>query len=251
MNILLLMAGDSSLFEEAGYSYPKNLIEINGMPLVQHVLESLSALKKLSENLICLVPREENRRYHTGAVINLLMPGVTVMEVDEPTAGAACTALLAIEHIDKDESLVIVNGDQLIQADLVKILDEFREQHLDGGLVVFESVHPRWSYVRCNEVGLVVEVAEKRPISNLANAGFQYFAKGRDFVSAAKSLIIKDTQLEGNFYVCPTYNEMLLNQARIGIHEIPRQKYFSLANPQNIRKYEESFYLNPQELQYA
>jgi dTDP-glucose pyrophosphorylase len=251
MNILLLMAGDSSLFEEAGYSYPKNLIEINEMPLVQHVLESLSALKKLSENLICLVPRGENRRYHTGAVINLLMPGVTVIEVDEPTAGAACTALLAIEHINKDESLVIVNGDQLIQADLVKILDEFREQHLDGGLVVFESVHPRWSYVRCNEVGLVVEVAEKRPISNLANAGFQYFAKGRDFVSAAKSLIIKDTQLEGNFYVCPTYNEMLLNQARIGIHEIPRQKYFSLANPQSIRKYEESFYLNPQELQYA
>jgi dTDP-glucose pyrophosphorylase len=248
MNILLLMAGSSESFKQAGYTYPKNLIEIEGLPLVQHVIEKLENLLTHNNHLVCMVQREENRRSHISSVIHLLSPNATVLEVSSETAGAACTALLAIEHINTSEPLVIVNGDQIIEADINPILTQFQHKDWDGGIVVFEAVHPRWSYVRCNAEGLVIEAAEKRPISKQATAGIYYFARGQDFVSATISMIKKDAHVEGKFYICPVYNEMLLNQAKIGVKQIPRTSYFSLANPQGFHIYEEFIRPNSKQL---
>lgn len=239
MNILLLMSGSSNAFQEAGYPYPKNLVEIDGLPLVQQVLDSLSSLQQFDSQIICMIRREENRQHHTGTVINLLAPNAIVREVHGVTAGAACTALLAIEYINNDEPLAIINGDQIIETNLAATLSDFQYRNLDGGIVVFEAVHPRWSYVRCNSEGLVVETAEKRPISKLATAGFYYFSQGKYFVNSVMEMIKKDDQIGGNFYVCPTYNQMLLKQAKIGIHKIPREAYFSLATPQCVMAYED------------
>ena len=119
-----------------------------------------------------MLRREETLRHHTDRVARLLCPAVTVLDVANSTAGAACSALLAVEYIDNDEPLVITNGDQVILADLPAAVADFRQRQIDGGLIVFDGVHPRWSFVRCNADGFVVEAAEKRPISQLATAGF-------------------------------------------------------------------------------
>ncbi len=239
MNILVLMAGGDDAFKEAGYLYPKNLTEIEGLPLVQRVIESMAPLLVPSNTLICCIRKEENQQVHTGSVINLLVPSAKIVEVDGATGGAACTALLAVEHINSDEPLLIMNGDHLLAADLATAIADFKARKLDGGVVVFEAVHPRWSYVKLGAGDLVVETAEKRPISNLATAGTYYFARGRDFVSAATEMIKKDAQVGGLFYVCPAFNQLILRQARIGVHRIGRNAYHSLANPQSVRQYED------------
>jgi dTDP-glucose pyrophosphorylase len=246
MNILLLMAGGSEAFVEAGYLYPKNLVEVDGLPLAQRVIDRVLGLRRFGSKFVCLVQTEEDRQYHTADVVRLLVPDADVVAVPAPTAGAACTALLAIEHIGGDEPLLIVNGDQIIAADLKTIVHEFARRELDGGIVVFEAVHPRWSYVKCDEEGLVVEAAEKRPISNLATAGVYYFARGSDFVSAAMQMITKDAQVGGRFYVCPAYNELILKQSRVGVSKIQREEYFSLANPQGVHAYEEYLRSHPE-----
>ncbi|HTB63402.1 MAG TPA: glycosyltransferase family 2 protein [Opitutales bacterium] len=239
MNVLLLMAGPSDKFREAGHTFPKNLVEIEGRPIMQRVLENVFPLIGAKDRLIVVLNREEIQRYHTDSVARLLAPKVCVREAPGKTAGAACSALLAIEQIDNDQPLVICNGDQVILADLPAALADFKKHDLDGGVIVFEDVHPRWSFVKCNAEGLVVETAEKRPISKLATAGFYYFKRGRDFVRAAERMIIKDSQVDGLFYVCPAYNELLLENARVGVHMMPRQNYFSLATPQGAQIYTE------------
>jgi len=85
---------------------------------------------------------------------------------------------------------------------------------------------------------LVVEAAEKRPISRLATAGFYYFARGRDFVDATSEMIKKDAHVNGQFYICPCYNELILRQRRIGVRVIPRSAYRSLAAPGDVHAYE-------------
>src|SRR5689334_20348839 len=149
MNIVVLMAGGSESFQEAGFAYPKNLVEIHGQALVQRVIEGLAPLLYPGNRLVCLVRREENRQYHTGEVIRLLVPDAEVIEVPATTAGAACTALLAIETVNTDEPLLLVNGDQIVDENLRAIVHGFEKRRLDGGVVVFEAVHPRWSYVKC------------------------------------------------------------------------------------------------------
>jgi len=243
MNILLLMAGDSKRFEEAGYAFPKNLVEIDGLPLVEHVLRQFEPLMPRSR-VTCLVREEENRRFHTADVIRLICPTATVVAVAGIESGAACTALLAVEHLVRDEPLLVFNGDQIIGRDLSEVIGDFEGRDLDGGTVVFEAVHPRWSYVRLDDDGLVVEAAEKRPISTHATAGAYWYRRGGDFVDAIMDMIRKDARVDGRFFICPAYNEMILRHRRIGVVEIERSDYHSFATPQGVREYEDGLHAN-------
>ncbi len=231
INVLILMSGSSHAFKEAGYVFPKNLVELGGVPLVQRVLEHLAPLGAFDARYLCVLRHDENAKHHTGAVIHLINPAAVLVELNAETSGAACSALLAVEHINNDTPLIIVNGDQMLDADLPAMIRDFQGRSLDGGILVFEDLHPRWSFVKCNEAGLVIEAAEKRPISKLATAGFYYFARGSDFVLAATEMVKKDAQVNGLFYICPAFNELILRQRRIGIHLIPRKSYRSLATP--------------------
>jgi len=95
LQLLILMSGRDDAFRDAGYLYPKSLVEIGGMPLVQVVLDSLAELRRQSTRVICTIRREEDRKHYTGAVIRLIEPSADVVLIDE-TAGAACSSLLTI-----------------------------------------------------------------------------------------------------------------------------------------------------------
>ena len=236
MNILVPMAGPDEAFREKGYGPTKNLTELDRKPLVQHVYENLATLR--DARFLFVVRRDEVARFHLDGILHLLDPSCVVIVAEGATAGAACTALLAIEHIRNDEPLIIANGDQVLLTDLQAAVDDFQARNLDGGIITFDAVHPRWSYVRIDERGFVVEASEKRTISRHATAGFYYFRRGRDFVDAATDMIRKDANVGGGFYVCPVYNQMILRQAKIGIHPVPVDAYYSLATPQGVPPYE-------------
>lgn len=239
LNVLVLMAGSSAAFREAGYTYPKSLIEIAGVPALERVLDIYRPLEATGARFIFVVRGEENRRFHLAMVIRLLMPDAVIIETAGETAGAACTALLAAEAVNNGDPLLIVNSDQIVEHDLAVMIAGFRGRGLDGGVLTFKAVHPRWSYVRCDDEGLVVEAAEKRPISHLATAGIYWFAHGRDFINAAQRMILKDAHVDSAFYVCPSYNEMILQQKRVGIDLMPASRYVSLATPALLQRYEE------------
>jgi len=229
------MAGDSRLFEAVGMPFPKNLTEIDGAPLVEQVLRCVKDLG----DVLCLVRAEENRVFHTADVIRLLDPTATVVEVPDLESGAACTALLAIDEIVGDEPLLVFNGDQLVDIQLAAVIEDYEKRQLDGGVLVFRAVHPRWSFVKVDDAGLVVEAAEKRPISMHATAGTYWYRRGEDFVASVMSMILKDAHVDGRFYICPAYNEMVLRRKKIGIYEMDRSAYWSLATPQGVSAYEE------------
>lgn len=238
MIVVVPLAGGDEAFRDRGYPFCKPLVEVRGRPLVEHVWACLRPLN--AERFVFVVRDEDARRFHLHEVLRLLDPGCAIVRTAGPTAGAACTALLAINHIEPDRELVIANGDQLLRCDLGAAVADFRARKLDAGTLVFDSVHPRWSFVRVGDDGLVTEAAEKRPISRHATAGFYYFRRGSDFVTAATTMVLKDAQANGAFYVCPAFNELILRHARIGVYPIPRESYVSLATPQNVEEYEQS-----------
>ena len=45
INVIVLFSGPSNAFQQAGQPFPKNLMEVRGQPLVQHVLEHLRSLQ--------------------------------------------------------------------------------------------------------------------------------------------------------------------------------------------------------------
>lgn len=238
MNIVIPMAGGDALFRQHGFPFPKPVIEIAGRPLVEHAFDCLSRIR--DARFIFVIRKDDDLRFHLREVLQLMAPDSVVLRADGETAGAACTALLAVEYIDNDEELVIANSDQILDIDLDAAIGEFRARGLDAGTLVFDSVHPRWSFVKTDAEGFVVEAAEKRPISRNATAGFYYFRQGRFFVEAAQNLIRKDASVNGGYFVCPTFNEMILRQKRIGVIGIERERYVSLATPQAVEEYEQA-----------
>ncbi len=236
MKILVPIAGPEPGFDEAGFAFCKSLCEVARRPVIEHVIDNLSLIT--DAKFVFVVKKSDVQRFHIDSVLRLLAPSCDVVIAESQATGAACTALLAIEKIDPEEPLIIANGDQVIRSDLLKPVEDFAQRKLDGGIVVFEGVHPRWSYVRLDQTGLVVEAAEKRPISRHATAGFYYFKKGKYFTDGAMSMIRKQASVNGQYYVCPVYNELVLKQKRIGIYHIATSQYFSLASPAGLEYYE-------------
>ena len=104
MIVVVPMAGGDDAFKERGYSFCKPLIEVRGKPLAEHVWNSLKSLK--ADRHTFIIRKEDARRFHLDEVLRLMDPAAAVVQSDGATAGAACTALLAIEHIRADDELV-------------------------------------------------------------------------------------------------------------------------------------------------
>ena len=207
MKILIPMAGEGSRFSKEGYTFPKPLIDVNGKPMIQTVVENLD----YDAEYIFLV-RKEHLETYVGlqSTLDRITDGkFKIVEVDELTEGAACTALLAREHIDNDDDLLIANSDQFIEyaPENFKTLKEMTDA--DAIVYTFEAVHPKWSFVKTNARGVITEVAEKNPISNIATCGIYWYRRGSDFVKYADQMIEKNIRVNNEFYIAPVYNELI------------------------------------------
>lgn len=234
MNIVVLMAGPSKEFEDKGYTYPKYLLELDGEPIIQRVIESLNPL---GGNISFIIRKEDDDKTYIGSALQILSPQCNVFKVNKETQGAVCSALFAIDSINNEEELIVINGEQVIKNSMENAITNFRSRELDGGIMVFRSVHPKWSYVALDENGYVNETSEKRPISDMATAGCYYFKHGCDFVNAAFNIIRKDVNYNGKYYVCSTYNELILSQKKVGVFEIDKNNYISYSTPQMYENY--------------
>ena len=231
MNVLIPMAGAGKRFFDAGYVFPKPLIEVDNKPMIQWVIESLN----LNANYIFIIQKEHQKKYNIKSVLKILQPNCKIIELDHLTEGAACTTLLAKEHIDNSDPLIIANSDQYISWNSSKAIYDFNSKNLDGAILTFEAIHPKWSYAKCNEDGFVTEVAEKKVISKNATVGVYYWKRGSDYVSSAEEMIKKNIRVNNEFYVCPVYNEFLLKNKKVKIHKV--EKMYGLGTPEDLNNF--------------
>jgi HAD superfamily hydrolase (TIGR01509 family) len=231
MNVLIPMAGAGSRFQKAGYSFPKPLIDVNGKPMIQTVVDNIG----IHANYIFIVQKEHREKYHLDNMLNLIAPNCKIVEVDGVTEGAACTTLLAEEYIDNDKPLFIANSDQWVGWNSLDFIYKMNSLNADGGIVTFKATHPKWSYAKTDTNGMVTEVAEKNPISNNATVGYYYWKKGEDYVESAKDMIEKDIRTNNEFYVCPVYNQAIENGKKIFVHEATEM--WGLGTPEDLENY--------------
>lgn len=234
LNVLIPMAGAGSRFEKAGYTFPKPLIEVKGKPMIQVVVDNLN----IEANYIYVVQSSHRKKYNLDTLLNLITPGCQIVEVDGITEGAACTALLSKDLIDNDNPLFFANSDQFVEWNSNDFMYKMQESNSDGGIVTFESTHPKWSFVKTDENGFATEVAEKNPISNQATVGFYYWKRGSDFVKYAEEMIEKDIRVNGEFYVCPVFNTAIEYCKKITTFNI--EKMWGLGTPEDLKYYLEN-----------
>lgn len=228
LNVLIPMAGAGSRFENAGYTFPKPIIEVNKKPMIQVVVENLN----IDANYIFIVQKVHREKYNLDTLLNIISPGCKIIEVNGLTDGAACTALMAKEFINNDNPLFFANSDQFVEWDSNEFMYKMNETKCDGGIVTFKSTHPKWSFAKIDENGFVTKVSEKNPISDLATVGFYYWKNGSDFVKYAEEMIEQDIRVNNEFYVCPVFNQAINDGKQIRTYNA--KEMWGIGTPEDL-----------------
>tara|TARA_R110000824_G_scaffold8429_13_gene38277 strand:+ start:15718 stop:17085 length:1368 start_codon:yes stop_codon:yes gene_type:complete len=234
MNILIPMAGAGSRFQNAGYTFPKPLIEVNGKPMIQTIVENLN----IDGKYIYVVRKEHAEKYNLKYMLNMITPNCEMVVIDELTEGAACTTLLAKEYIDNDNPLLIANSDQYIEWDSNEFMYSMIAGKVDGGVLTFENTHPKWSYTKLDDEGYITEIAEKKVISNIATVGIYYWANGSEYIKYANQMIKKGMRINNEFYVAPVYNEAIADAKRFITYNV--DKMWGLGTPEDLNYFLET-----------
>ena len=228
LNVLVPMAGAGSRFAQQGYTFPKPLIEVNGKPMIQVVVENLN----IEAHYIFIVQQSHYEKYNLKYLLNLIAPGCDIVQVDGVTEGAACSTLLAKDYINNDAPLVMANSDQYVEWNSNECMYAFTADEIDGGIISFEASHPKWSYARVGDDGFVEEVAEKKVISNEATVGIYYWKKGSDYVKYAEDMIAKNIRVNNEFYVCPVFNQAIEDNKKIKVKRV--NKMWGIGTPEDL-----------------
>ena len=233
IRILIPAAGRGRRFTEAGYDLPKPLIDVRGKPMLSRIIDNVRPSRP--HRYVILMQREHAER---GEIVGFYDSHLIL--VDGVTDGAARTALLAKEHIDNDDPLMIVNSDQLLDWDVDAFLH--RASPYDGRIVTFTAHDPKWSYVRREGDATwrgphVAEGAEKRVVSDEATCGIYYWRKGSDFVRCAERMIERERRTSGEFYIAPVYNELIAEGGRVTTYRIAPEAMHGLGTPEDLAAY--------------
>jgi NDP-sugar pyrophosphorylase family protein len=235
LHVIVPLGGRAVRFQERGYTFPKPLIEIGTRSMIEIVLENLAPPKPHRFTFVCR--KEHITKFYLGDMLRLLAPECRIIPLDNDTAGALCSVLLAIDDIKPEEEVLVANGDQFISTSLDPFYQACRQPGVDGCVLTFTATHPRWSFVRTDKSGKVTAVAEKRPISKQATVGLYYFRRGADLVTAAEKMIVKGLTTAGQFFVAPVYNELILAGKTVTTHHLPDGTMHSLGTPEDLETF--------------
>jgi dTDP-glucose pyrophosphorylase len=238
MNIVMPMAGRGSRFAEVGYSVPKPLIDVRGRPMYAWATDSLPLALAKRLIFVCLAEHLEHRALADDIRERYGRFDPVIISLDHVTEGQACTVLLAREHIDNEDPLIIYNADTYCRTGLAGTLPTM-PRTVDGILGVFRAPGDKWSFARVDEAGRVVETAEKRRISDWATTGLYHFTRGRDFVRAADAMIAANERERGEFYVAPVYNRLIAAGADIRIDVA--DEVWVLGTPEDLTHFETNY----------
>lgn len=245
VQIVIPMAGLGSRFAVEGWVEPKPLIPVGKdgekKPMIQWVVDNFNVP---GAKFVFIVRKEhlENKEWGVQEVLEKIAPGCKIVVTDSVTEGPACSVLLAEEAgvLDHKKPLMIANSDQWLEWDPNAFL--YQAQSVDGCISVFHQPNKndtKWSYAEVNSHGLVKRVEEKTVISEIATTGIYYWARAGEFVRYARDMIQKNVRVNGEFYVCPVYNEAIREGKRIKV--VYCNRMWGLGVPRDLEEFHRKY----------
>jgi NDP-sugar pyrophosphorylase family protein len=220
MNIIILAGAKTT---EVG-TYPLYLTEINHIPLIQILCENFPAND--TTNIIIPINLDDDKKYNISKSLSQISNKPQVVLCNK-TKGALITALLCIDKINLDDSLLVINGNEYIDRDINSMVEEFVSSDSDVSIVCFESIHPRYSHAVI-ENNTVERVVFHNVQGSKACTGMVWFRNASMFFDSACKAILKKSGSETSFYFNEVINQMILDDKNVAAFEIESKDYYPL-----------------------
>lgn len=233
--VAITMAGLGSRFREAGYDVPKYMIEARGRTLFEWSMDSLADYWPHASRAVFVVREEDGARgWVLDRCAEMGIPGPEVLELAAPTDGQATTALLACEGCDPDEGLLVYNIDTYVEPGAMRHAD----LRGDGHMPCFHAPGDHWSFARIDESGRVVEVREKRRVSDNCTLGAYWFRSVALYREVYAEYYADASHLEkGERYIAPLYNHMIARGDEVTISIVDAARVHVLGTPAELEEF--------------
>jgi dTDP-glucose pyrophosphorylase len=236
MKVLIPMAGAGSRFKVANNHTPKPLLKVNGKSLIEHSITSLG----IDAEYIFVTRKFENANdnLELSRILQILKPGSKEICINSLTRGASETCLAATAFLDPNDELIITNCDQILNWNSGDFLQNSRKHEINGSILTFPSSDPRHSYAALDDNGHVINICEKKSITNNALVGVHYWRRAGDFIRSAQSQIDNlNNNSSKECYISESYNILINEGSKIGCFSVPPESFIPLGTPQDVAIY--------------
>jgi NDP-sugar pyrophosphorylase family protein len=243
MQIVIPMSGLGERFRRAGYEVPKPLIEVDGKPVIAHVIDMFPGEREFI--FICNQDHLSQSAYRMEAILREYCPSGRVIGIPAHKLGPI-HAVRQIEHLLDPQRPVIVNYcDFTCYWDWHHFKQFVAASKCAGAIPAYKGFHPHtlgsnnYAYLR-EEDGWVEDIQEKQPYTSnrmeeYASSGTYYFASGRIMSEAFRMTMDQQLNVGGEYYVSLAYKPLLAVNQRIAVY--PLQHFMQWGTPEDVAEY--------------
>lgn len=214
MQIVIPCAGESSRFFIEGYSVIKQLLKIKNKTIIEYVADNF---KSPDAKYFFIFQKKHMEKWYLEIFLALEDAKINFeyIELDHLTDGAVNTALTVKDRLNPEEELIIANSDQWVDWNYADFRNKVKD--VDGCMPIFidEKQENKWSFVSLDEHNQIQEVRAKDAFTKNAVVGIYYFNKAKDFIKYGQQMIDLNKRVNGEFYVCPVFNELIAGGKKV------------------------------------
>jgi NDP-sugar pyrophosphorylase family protein len=238
------MSGLGKRFADAGYKSVKPLIEVQGKPIIEWVVELFPG-----ENDFIFICRNEHlESTNMREVLNRIAPNGKIIGIEGHKLGPVYAVAQAFHEIN-DEDEVIVNYCDFYQDwDFSHFITWVKQSACDGAIPCYTGfhphlLHPKNLYASCkvDENLNMLEIREKfsfeeNKMKAYHSGGTYYFSKGSYVKRYFQMMIDRDINLNGEYYVSLVYN--LLKEEGLSVKVYDQVPHFcQWGTPEDLEEY--------------
>lgn len=243
VQIIIPMSGFGERFRRAGYNIPKPLIEIEGKPIVAHVIDMFP--DETDFIFICNQDHLAEPDYHMESTLKKYCPSGRIIGI-EPHKLGPVHAVRQIEHLLDPEQPVIVNYcDFTCYWDYHHFCQYVRDTDCVGAIPAYKGFHPHtlgttnYAYIREKD-GWVEDIQEKQPYTDnrmeeYASSGTYYFSSAKIMSEAFRSMVEQNLNIGGEYYVSLAYKPLLASNQPVVVY--PLQHFMQWGTPADVAEY--------------
>lgn len=237
------MAGMSERFLRAGYSEPKPLIEIDGKPIIEHIVNMFPGEDDF--HFICNSEHVNNTRIQE--TLERVAPTGKIHVIEPHKKGPVFSVNQAPDCVADGEEAIVNYCDFGWFWDYSGFLKFARSRGADGAIPCYKGFHPHmleeknYAFVRAVKQR-ALEIREKRPFTQnrmgeFASSGTYYFRKGSYIREYFTELIEKNITVDNEYYVSMVYNLLIRDGLAVPVYEI--QHMLQWGTPEDLESYRE------------
>ena len=237
------MSGFGERFRRAGYEVPKPLIEIDGKPVIAHVIDMFPGEQEFI--FICNQDHLSNSHYSMESILRKYCPTGRIIGIPAHKLGPIHAVRQVENLIDPNRQVVVNYCDFTCYWDWHHFKQFVAASECDGAIPAYKGFHPHtlgstnYAYMR-EECGWVLDIQEKQPYTNnrmeeYASSGTYYFSSGKVMSDAFCATMEQGINVNGEYYVSLAYKLMLAAHRPVAVY--PLQHFMQWGTPEDVAEY--------------